>query len=221
VAVPARELAARTPGRNARAATVPPPPGAVAARAAQDSARPRCCGVYASISEHKMIGPRSSVHLCEARVASECAGCAHGSGRIFDLTGPTATRVNSSTTFRIRNGPPSRVRPRMKSYDQTWCGESAGRFRLACSAVPSARCPRSSTQQDLLASTASPADSWTIVAAAHRLAIALHFETGRPMRHRLGPQASRRHCCERRGFSPSGLFVRLWQTTCVRLLSQL
>jgi hypothetical protein len=54
---------------------------------------------------------------------------------------PSASRVYSSTTFRIRIGLPFRVRPPMKSYDQTWIG--AGRFQIACSAVPCARLPES------------------------------------------------------------------------------
>jgi hypothetical protein len=55
---------------------------------------------------------------------------------------PKATRVYSSTTFRIRREAPSRVRPLMKSYDHTWLGAAAGRFQAAPSAVPCASCQR-------------------------------------------------------------------------------
>src|SRR5438128_7558841 len=54
---------------------------------------------------------------------------------------PSATLVYSSTTLRIRIGPPSRVRAPMKSYDQTWLGRTAGRLQIACAAVPPAFLP--------------------------------------------------------------------------------
>ena len=54
---------------------------------------------------------------------------------------PSARRVYSSTTFRIRSGEPSRVRPPMKSYDHTSFGPRAGRFQTACPAPPCARFP--------------------------------------------------------------------------------
>src|SRR6266511_1367113 len=51
---------------------------------------------------------------------------------------PSARRVYSSTTFRMRSKAPSRVRPLMKSYDQIWLGWLAARFQAALAA---ALCP--------------------------------------------------------------------------------
>ena len=52
---------------------------------------------------------------------------------------PRASRVYSSTTFRMRMGAPLRVRAPMKPYDQTWLGLAAGRFQIALSQGLSAR----------------------------------------------------------------------------------